>query len=80
MRSTSLRRSGHLQTLQYDRWIDGYARAEASGGIEPPLTAAVAEVDGWIADIEESRQSPPTKGEFAPPPGSSFQGSSQLRG
>lgn len=39
----------------HDHWSADYARAAASGGIELPLDAAVAEVNTWIAEIADSR-------------------------
>lgn len=35
----------------HGHWVDDYARAAASGGIELPLDAAVAEVNAWIAAV-----------------------------
>lgn len=38
----------------YPHWTTDYARAAASTGIELPLDVAVAQVNRWIAAIEEN--------------------------
>lgn len=39
----------------YGHWVSDYLRAAASGGIELPLDAAVAEVNAWVTAIANSR-------------------------
>ena len=41
-------------------WESDFTRAAASGGVDLSLQAAVAAVNGWIADIDAASERPLT--------------------